>query len=114
MNSTRYLAMRQFLDREGHLRVPADHIEIFEGENVPLGKAIAALRSEYRKGDLDEGTAAAYEALGFQWSPRGPRREVIRNAEIVALRGQGVSLAAIGEKYDLSRQRIHQILKANS
>lgn len=111
MNSTRYLALVQYLNREGHLRVPDDHLEPFEGEMVSLGREVANLRGEYRSGDLDDESIRAYEAIGFQWAPRGPKREVVRDAEIKELRRSGLSLAVIGEKYGLSRQRVHQILK---
>ena len=42
--------------------------------------------------------------------PPGPDCHDARNAEIKALRAEGVSLGAIGERYGLTRQRIHQIV----
>ncbi|MFK4150301.1 helicase associated domain-containing protein [Streptomyces sp. NPDC004065] len=58
-------AARQFHAREGHLRVPRQHVETVDGEPVGLGQFVnnarrrAATLSAQRRADLDE--------LGMRW-----------------------------------------------
>lgn len=114
MNSTAIKALTQFADREGHARVPLDHIENITGDGgsirVELGREVKTLRSLYREQKVAPDVIAAVESLGFQWSPRGPLKDVARNRQIKALRQQGVSLEKIGEQFGITRQRVFQIV----
>lgn len=42
----------------------------------------------------------------------GPKSDSIRKANIIALRQQGLTLQKVADLYDVSRQRIHQILNS--
>ena len=42
--------------------------------------------------------------------PRGRRKDGAKRATATALRDEGLTLAAIGERLGLSRQRVHQLL----
>jgi hypothetical protein len=108
-----YAALEQYVNREGNARVTGTHQEDFHGTIVPLGTWVAAQRRRHRSGQLPAGRAGRLEAFaGWEWGPLspGPGARSERNAEIVALREAGLSLAQIGEQYGLSRQRVHQIL----
>lgn len=111
MDTTALEALTNFTNREGHSRVPLSHIERLTSEHsVALGKIVRDLRGAYRKNEVDEATIKAVEALGFQWSPRGPRSDARRNSEMIAMRKQGTSLTKIAEHFNVTRQRVHQIV----
>ena len=61
-------ALQQFVDRNGHARVPQNHRELFEGSEVGLGTWVVIKRTQYRAGSLLPSRAAALEALpGWDW-----------------------------------------------
>ena len=53
------------------------------------------------------------EIAGWQWGPfqPGPATDVKRNEIIKEMRIDGKSLREIADEFDLSRQRVHQIIK---
>lgn len=117
-NTTRFEiytnALRQFSAREGHCRVPAIHVELVEGKEINLGAWVGYTRQRYRKKELPEYRVQAIESIpGWQWGPLkpGPATDIHRNSEIFEMRRSGLSLRQIADKFDLSRQRIHQIVK---
>jgi hypothetical protein len=63
--------LRQFVRREGHAQVPADHLEYA----FRLGKWVVKRRQAYRAGKLTRDRAVRLEAFpGWLWTaPRGPR-----------------------------------------
>jgi superfamily II DNA or RNA helicase len=62
-------ALRAFVDREGHARVPAKHIESFEGGEFWLGRWVNSRRSNFRDGRLSPERIAAIEAVpGWIWN----------------------------------------------
>lgn len=112
-------ALQNFAVREGHCNVPYVHVE----DGIQLGRWVAYVRSRRRK-DLsgtsghsghqllsDRYVEALDRVPGWSWEARrpGPAPKTDRNAEIRALRKQGVSLGMIAETYGLSKQRIHQL-----
>lgn len=108
-----YAALEQYVAREGNARVTGNHHEDFHGTPTPLGSWVAAQRRRYRLGKLPAGRANRLDVLpGWEWGPLspGPGARTQRNADIIALRESGLSLAQIGEQYGLSRQRVHQII----
>lgn len=108
-------ALNQFIAREGHARVPAAHQETLAGQEVPLGAWVGYTRQRYRRGCLSESRVAILAGLpGWQWGPLapGPAADPARDREILELRSQGISLQKIADKFNLSRQRVHQIVKA--
>lgn len=109
-------ALNSFGEREGHLRVPAVHTEFVEGTEVPLGAWVGYLRQRRRKGQLAPARIASLESLnGWQWGPLrpGPSTNSDRNVLIMELHSSGKSLRQIADQFDLSRQRVHQIVRKN-
>ena len=130
------VALRQFAGREGHCRVPALHVEVLEGMEVKLGSFVSYQRQRRRKlreelhiarkqGDTTrvrklESTLLRFgdreyelEAVpGWEWGPLrpGPASKADRNREIKKLYGDGTQVKALADRYELSRQRIHQIV----
>lgn len=115
----RYIkALNQFRLRNGHCEVPASHIEILQidgstfSEEVRLGAWVGYIRQRQRKNQLPvDRVEALNQVPGWVWGPLkpGPRTDLSRNREILAARRRGESLQQIADKFDLSRQRIHQI-----
>ncbi|MEU3342563.1 helicase associated domain-containing protein [Streptomyces sp. NPDC006668] len=58
-------AARQFHAREGHLTVPRKHVELVDGEEIPLGSFVA--NSRRRAAKLSEERRADLDALGMRW-----------------------------------------------
>tara|TARA_B110001454_G_C12704842_1_gene428155 strand:- start:1246 stop:1695 length:450 start_codon:yes stop_codon:yes gene_type:complete len=130
------VALDQFAGREGHCRVPALHVEVLEGMEVKLGSFVSYLRQRRRKlrEDLDlarnRGDEIAIRKLesnlvkfrdreqalesipGWEWGPLrpGPASKAARNKEIQRLYTNGTRVKALADRYELSRQRIHQIV----
>ena len=115
-------ALRGFQQREGHTRVPAGHVEDRAQDSgsaapVNLGYWVSYIRSRKRAGLLPAERVDQIEQWvhGFEWGPLkpGPRPggTSTRDDEIRAYRQNGMSLQKIGERYGLTRQRVHQIVK---
>jgi DNA-binding NarL/FixJ family response regulator len=117
-NSSRFQmylnALKQFYSREGHCLVPAIHIEILEGKEIFLGAWIGYARQRKKKNQLPENRIKELEEIpGWQWGPLrpGPATDKNRNNNILEMRAAGHSLRQIADEFELSRQRIHQIVK---
>ena len=109
-------ALNAYATREGHARVPASHVEHLDGSPVNLGAWVGYIRQRKRAGLLPQSRVAAIDAVpGWEWGPLrpGPTADAERNAQILTLRSQGVSLQRIGDEFGLSRQRVHQIVSAH-
>jgi hypothetical protein len=109
-------ALNQYVAREGNCRVPAMHTENVEGRPVPLGAWVGYMRQRYRNGKLSPAKIQALSAItDWQWGPLrpGPATNLDRNLRILELHKSGSSLRAIADEFDLSRQRVHQIVKKN-
>ena len=120
-NNTRFelykKALRQFSLREGHCLVPAIHIEIFEGKEIFLGAWSGYVRQRKKKNQLSQNRIEELEEIpGWQWGPLrpGPATDKNRNKNILEMRAAGRSLRQIADEFDLSRQRIHQIVKKSN
>lgn len=114
-NFEKYLAaLKQYAAREGHARVPVSHYEQFGGRRVPLGTWVGYTRQRYRRGLLPQDRIALLSGLaGWEWGPLtpGPTVRPGRDREIMDLRRQGLSLQQIADRFSLSRQRVHQIVR---
>lgn len=107
-------ALRQYVAREGHSKVPAVHIEILNEKSISLGAWVGYIRQRFRKGNLSaERAQKIQEISGWQWGPfqPGPATDSKRNEIIRQMRQDGRSLREIADEFDLSRQRVHQIIK---
>lgn len=109
-----FLALKQFVTREGHALVPANHTELYEGRNTPIGAWVGYMRQRYRNQALPAERIASLESLaGWTWGPLrpGPASNDQRDTEIIRLRNEGLSLQTIAERVGVSRQRVHQITR---
>lgn len=107
-------ALTQYITREGHSKVPAVHIENFEEKEITLGAWVGYIRQRYRKGLLpQERIDKISQISNWQWGPfqPGPATDSKRNEIIRNMRTDGKSLREIADEFDLSRQRVHQIIK---
>lgn len=107
-------SLNQFFAKENHCRVPAIHIEIVEGKEIALGAWVGYVRQRYRKNQLSDKMVNALGLVpGWEWGPLkpGPATDDQRNHNILSMRETGHSLRQIADHFELSRQRIHQIVK---
>jgi hypothetical protein len=108
-------ALSRYVARTGNARVQSTHVETTGGGGtINLGAWVTYVRQRYRAGHLSVERAQQLSAFeGWEWGPLqpGPAPDAIRNTEILALRSSGASLQKIGDRYGLSRQRIHQIVR---
>lgn len=117
-NKTRFeiyvKALNQFSSREGHCRVPAIHIEIYEGKEISLGAWVGYVRQRNKKNQIPfDRVETLNQVPGWEWGPLkpGPATDAQRNGNILQMRESGHSLRQIADHFDLSRQRIHQIVR---
>lgn len=106
--------MRQYVDRTGTSVVPSTQVEIYKGKNVPLGTWVTYNRQQFRAGRLTVERQKKLEGLvGWYWDKRKPGRRYDgkRDFEIVQRYKNGERVGLIAESLNLSRQRVHQILK---
>lgn len=109
-----FLALSQYVQRTGNARVPASHVELYEGRNTPIGAWVGYMRQRYRNGILSQPRVEKLQNLqGWTWGPLrpGPASNTERDEQIIRLRSEGKSLQAIAEQVGVSRQRVHQIAR---
>ena len=110
----RFNALKQYADRTGTSLVSATQVEIYQGKKVPLGAWVAYNRQQYRAKELSVARQQALEQLvGWHWQKQKPGRRYdrARDAEIMKRYNNGERVGSIADSYDLSRQRVHQIIK---
>lgn len=119
-NNTRFdtftEALTQYTERMGHSQIPANHIEKYQETSMSLGAWVGYLRQRYRKNQLAAGRIEKIEKIKhWNWGPfkPGPSTDSVRNSKILTMRAAGSSLREIADVFDLSRQRVHQIIKKN-
>jgi hypothetical protein len=120
--SIKVRALKQWINKNGpDAVIPAGHQEVVGTtpiSTVRLDRFVSTLRKNFREGTVDVEIVKALDGTQFQWSvSRGPRSTAdlrTRNAQIMELRRRKQSLAEIADHFDLSRQRVHQIIKAAS
>jgi DNA-binding NarL/FixJ family response regulator len=107
-------ALEEYVKLNGTALVPATTKINVDGEVVSLGPWVCATRAAYHRGDLMPHRISQLEAFaGWSWGPLKPGRKVEqkRDEEIIEARQSGQKLEQIAERYNLSRQRVHQIVK---
>ena len=107
-------ALKQFSDRTGHCRVPAIHVEVVDGKEVQVGAWVGYVRQRQKKAMVSAEKQEILNSLpGWEWGPLkpGPASDNSRNSEIISKRSAGMTRRQIADDYDLSRQRVHQIVK---
>jgi DNA-binding NarL/FixJ family response regulator len=107
-------ALEQYISKNGNSKIPAAHIEILNEKEISLGAWAGYIRQRFRKNQLPAARVTRLEQInGWNWGPfqPGPATDSARNESIRELRGQGKSLREIADEFDLSRQRVHQIIR---
>jgi Mor family transcriptional regulator len=107
-------ALEAYIQKNGNSKIPAPYISKINEKNIPLGAWSGYIRQRYRKNQLPLARIARMEQIqGWQWGPfqPGPATDFARNEAIRQLRIQGKSLREIADEFDLSRQRVHQIIR---
>jgi hypothetical protein len=107
-------ALEQYIAREGNSKIPATYVEKIENSDISLGAWVGYIRQRYRKQILSDSRISRLEQIsGWQWGPfqPGPATDASRNETIRNMRAAGKSLREIADEFDLSRQRVHQIIK---
>ncbi|MBT3863135.1 MAG: hypothetical protein HOF71_05455 [Chloroflexi bacterium] len=110
-------ALNQFRLREGHVKVPAIHVEVLDEERLTLGNWANYTRQRKRRGELPPERVRSLEMFpGWEWGPLrpGPPRKENRDKNIRQARLRGQSLSQIADTFGLSRQRVHQIVTENA
>lgn len=109
-----FQALEQFISREGHSKIPAAHVEKFQEKEISLGAWAGYIRQRYRNGLLSGERIQKFNSLpNWQWGPfqPGPSTDIQRNEQIKKMRQDGLSLREIADEFNLSRQRVHQIVR---
>jgi len=107
-------ALEKFSQTKGHTAVPANHKAEVDGVVVKLGNWVGYIRSRGRSGKLPAERTAELDAIpGWTWGTRrpGPQGDPNRDIEIALARKGGRSLQSIAVEWNLSRQRVHQIVR---
>ena len=107
-------ALKQYALREGHCSIPSVHIEKIDNFDASLGAWVGYMRQRYKKNALSNEKVIILNSIpGWQWGPLkpGPLTDLERNRKIHQMRASGSSLRQIADAFDLSRQRIHQIVR---
>ena len=60
-------ALKQFVEREGHARVPVSHVEVYDGDEFRLGQWVNTQRTPRSRSVLPERTAALEAVPGWVW-----------------------------------------------
>jgi DNA-binding NarL/FixJ family response regulator len=120
-NKTRFAmylgALSQYIEREKHARVPSNHVELLNGKDVYLGTWVSYVRQRRRKNQLNSEFEAQLQSIPeWTWGPlrRGPKRKSERNERILEMRSTGHSITQISDEFNISRQRVHQIVKQHA
>jgi len=107
-------ALQRFVAEHGHAKVPSTYVVDVGSEQIGLGTWVAYMRTKYRKQALNQEKISQLESLpGWLWNPGkpGPAGNPKRDEEIIRARQNGARLQKIAEDFDLSRQRVHQIIE---
>jgi len=107
-------ALQRFVAEHGHAKVPSTYVVDVGNEQIGLGTWVAYMRTKYRKQALNQEKISQLESLpGWLWNPGkpGPAGNPKRDEEIIRARQNGARLQKIAEDFDLSRQRVHQIIE---
>jgi len=108
------LALKKYAETNGHTAVPANFRTEADGAPLKLGNWVGYIRSRGRSGKLSPTRRSELERIPkWTWGTRkpGPRGNPNRDIEIAVARRGGRSLQSIAVEWNLSRQRVHQIVR---
>jgi len=104
--------LRRYAAQNGHTNPPIVYVD--ESTGLPLGRWVATARYAYRSKGLRTGYIQDLETVpGWHWERRlrGRPQLTERNQQIRSLHDQGASITVLAEKYGVTTQRIHQVIK---
>jgi hypothetical protein len=107
-------ALRDFVSTNNHSEVPSGFVYEINGHSLKLGAWVGYIRARGRANNL---STEKYEELSsvstWFWYQRkpGPYGDKNRDISIHEARKSGKSLQSIANEWDLSRQRVHQIVR---
>lgn len=107
-------ALGKFADSNGHTRVPHGHFVSTPNGPLKLGSWVTYIRAKGRSGKLISSRKSELESIPeWTWDSRkpGPESDPRRDEEMIRAREQGRSLQSIALQWEVSRQRVHQIVK---
>ena len=110
-------ALSQYFNRTGKATVPTTHVEVYNGRKVALGAWVAYNRQRQRAGTLPSERVQALESFaGWKWEKQQPGRryDKSRDTQIVESYKGGKSARDLAREFNLSRQRVHQIVRKTS
>lgn len=106
--------LKNFSEENGHTNVPANYKISLEDSVVKLGNWVGYIRARGRSGKLPQERRNQLESIpNWTWDARkpGPNGDADRDEQIVLARRNGRSLQSIAVEWNLSRQRVHQIVR---
>lgn len=107
-------ALSNFADEKGHTDVPASYTVESAGVVLKLGNWTGYIKARGRNGKLSDERKKQLESItGWTWGVRkpGPCGDASRDQQIAIARKGGRSLQSIAVEWNLSRQRVHQIVR---
>jgi hypothetical protein len=108
------IALTRFAEEKGHTDVPASYSVQLENSVLKLGNWTGYIKARGRNGKLSEARRNELESIpGWTWEARrpGPCGDAGRDQQIALARKGGRSLQSIAVEWNLSRQRVHQIVR---
>jgi hypothetical protein len=107
-------ALREFVATNNHSEVPSGFVYELNGHSLKLGAWVGYIRARGRTNNLS--TAKHQELSSIDtwfWDQRkpGPYGDKNRDVSILEARKSGKSLQSIANDWNLSRQRVHQIVR---
>ena len=109
-----YEALRQFVNRTGTSTVPTTLVETYNGRKIALGAWVAYNRQRKRAGTLPADRVQALESFaGWKWDKQQPGRRYDKSRDTAILESykNGRSARDLAREFNLSRQRVHQIVR---
>ena len=107
-------ALERYISENGDSKISSSYVDKNQEKEISLGAWVGYIRQRYRKNQLSAARISVLEQIpGWSWGPfqPGPPTDTERNESIREMRIQGLSLRQIADEFDLSRQRVHQIVK---
>jgi hypothetical protein len=116
--NTHITALRNYVERTGSACVPRNHVEPTEFGDIKLGAWVSYVRHRNRKGHLTQEQASELALLpNWQWGPlRAGRTSNPERDRLIIEKfnnGNGPTLQAIANEFNLTRQRVHQIVSGS-
>ena len=107
-------ALKDFVATNNHSEVPSGFVYELNGHSLKLGAWVGYIRARGRTNSLPRDKHEELSSVAtWSWSQRkpGPHGDRDRDVSILEARKSGKSLQSIANEWNLSRQRVHQIVR---